>query len=109
MIQDYRKTLAEFQPQFWKPAFGASASSTDYFGGLVTREDALCLVAEVGGKAIGFALVTPTLAPPVYDPGGPTVTLDDFASPTAIAGPKSAPPCWRRSERPDADGAGASL
>jgi GNAT superfamily N-acetyltransferase len=74
-----REQYARYQPVFWRPAAGAAAKHRPYLAGLVASDEVITLVAEDAGQLTGFLIATLTGAPPVYDPGGPTCQIDDFA------------------------------
>ncbi|WP_327087426.1 hypothetical protein OIE66_34630 [Nonomuraea sp. NBC_01738] len=74
-----RETYERYQPVFWRRAAGATESHTAFLTKLVASESVLCLVSEDDGVMTGFAVATLVPSPPVYDPGGLTCTLDDFA------------------------------
>src|SRR5207245_8597168 len=50
-----------------------------YFQRLLPRNEVIALVAEAENTFVGFVIGTITLAPPVYNPGGPVCMIDDFA------------------------------
>jgi hypothetical protein len=54
---------------------------------LVASDEAITLVSEEAGELTGFLVATLTPAPPVYDPGGLTCQIDDFAVVTAARWP----------------------
>jgi hypothetical protein len=74
-----RQQYVEYQPQFWRPAQDAVDRQGAFFASLLARDDAFLGVARQGGRVYGFALARMIDAPPVYDPGGPTCVVDDFA------------------------------
>ena len=74
-----REQYARYQPVFWRPAVGASDIHGPYLAGLVANDEVIALIAEEAGQLTGFLIATLTGAPPVYDPGGPTCQVDDFA------------------------------
>jgi hypothetical protein len=53
----------------------------------VSSDGAICLVSEEAGQLTGFLIATLTPPPPVYDPGGLTCQIDDFAVVTAARWP----------------------
>lgn len=73
-----RRAYAEIAPLFWRPASDADARQAAWFAHLLGRESSLALVADGGSGADGFLLGVVQPAPPVYDPGGLTCTVDDF-------------------------------
>ena len=74
-----RAEYAQAQPVFWRPARGADEKQVGFFGHLLTRENVHVLLAESGGELMGFLVAQVVPAPPVYDPGGPALSIDDFA------------------------------
>ncbi|MFI0423314.1 GNAT family N-acetyltransferase [Spongiactinospora sp. 9N601] len=74
-----REKYAEHQPVFWRCAADAQDRHAEFIATLVEDAKVVCRVAEWDGRFVGFAIGSLVPAPPVYDPGGPTCTLDDFA------------------------------
>jgi hypothetical protein len=74
-----RKQYSRYQPQFWRPAADAADQHRPYLASLVASDDVITLVSAEGGHLTGFLIATLTPAPPVYDPGGLTCLIDDFA------------------------------
>jgi GNAT superfamily N-acetyltransferase len=74
-----RDQYAQYQPLFWRPAAGASAKHQLYLGRLVASDNVISLVSEEAGELTGFLIATLDPAPPVYDPGGLSCDIDDFA------------------------------
>lgn len=58
-------------------SLAAEAQST-FFSRLLERPEVIALVHEQEGKVDGFLLADLVPAPPVYDPGGLTLRVDDF-------------------------------
>ena len=79
LIEAHRVQLKEWQPRFWNPAPGAAEMSKQWFGHLISQTRNLGLVHESDGTIDGFLIATIVPAPPVYDPGGLTCLIDDFA------------------------------
>jgi hypothetical protein len=72
------------QPRFWRQAHDALERHTAYLHGLVDAADFLFLVAGLPvaggtGPVSGFVIARLVPAPPVYEPGGTTCLIDDFA------------------------------
>ncbi len=80
-----RARCAEVLPRFWKPAGDADEKQAAWFTFLLDKEDHLLLVAEGAGTPSGFLIARLMPAPPVYDPGGATVLVDDFCVDDASA------------------------
>jgi GNAT superfamily N-acetyltransferase len=74
-----RQQYAQYQPLFWRPAAGALDVHRPYLAKLVGSDTVITLVSEDAGELTGFLVATLTGAPGVYDPGGPTCQIDDFA------------------------------
>lgn len=74
-----RQAYALHQPVFWRPAADAAEVGRAFLAEQVTRENALAAVHETDGAVDGFVLASIVDAPPVYDPGGRTCAIDDFA------------------------------
>jgi hypothetical protein len=74
-----RNEYARYQPVFWRPASDAEQVQQRYLAKLVSDQDVIALVSEEGGTLTGFLIATIGTAPPVYDPGGLTCSIDDFA------------------------------
>jgi hypothetical protein len=75
-----RVEYARAQPQFWNPAAGAAERHQQFLAELIGREDVVSLVAvDIAQELQGYLFATLVPAPPVYDPGGPTGSIDDFA------------------------------
>ena len=74
-----REQYARYQPLFWRPAAAAAGRHGGYLGRLVASDEVITLVGEEAGQLTGFVVATLNPAPPVYDPGGLTCDIDDFA------------------------------
>ncbi|HEV2889108.1 MAG TPA: hypothetical protein VGX28_01910 [Frankiaceae bacterium] len=74
-----RRAYAEHQPTFWRPAAGAAEVGRAFLAEQAARDSTLAVVHETGGAVDGFLLASVVDAPPVYDPGGRTCAIDDFA------------------------------
>jgi GNAT superfamily N-acetyltransferase len=79
MASARRSQYARYQPVFWAPAPGSEELHKPYLAKLVSDENVITLVAEESGTVTGFVIAMITGAPPVYDPGGQTCQIDDFA------------------------------
>jgi len=73
-----RRQYAAYQPVFWRLAPSARAHHQEYLARLVDDHDVLSLVATLDGQVHGFVIGRLVPAPPVYDPGGPSLYVDDF-------------------------------
>jgi hypothetical protein len=74
-----RSDYARYQPVFWRPATDAKRRHWRFLAKLAASNDAITLVSDDSGRLTGFIIVTFVPAPPVYDPGGLTGLIDDFA------------------------------
>jgi len=74
-----RQEYAGYQPQFWRPATDAVDRQRAFFASLIDEDDTFVVVAREGVNVHGFAVARTVVAPPVYDPGGLTCAVDDFA------------------------------
>ncbi len=74
-----RAQYAQAQPVFWRVAGEADEKQAAFFGQLLTRENVHVLLAESGAELMGFLIAQIVPAPPVYDPGGSVLSIDDFA------------------------------
>jgi hypothetical protein len=79
MAADRRRDYETHQPRFWRQADDALTRHTAFLHGLVDAPDHVFLVAGEPGRVAGFIIGRLTPAPPVYEPGGLTCTVDDFA------------------------------
>ncbi len=74
-----RQSYEPHQPLFWRQADDALARHTAYLHGLVDDPQCIFLVARHGRALSGFVIGRLVPAPPVYEPGGLTCLVDDFA------------------------------
>jgi GNAT superfamily N-acetyltransferase len=79
LAQCRRGFLEQLAPLFWRRSKGAVAWTRRYFRFLLLTGRATLLVAVQEGQVIGMACARKVAVPPVYDPGGPTILVDDFA------------------------------
>jgi hypothetical protein len=79
LIEARRAAYEPYQPIFWRRAKNSARSTRLYYRFLLWRRSSVVLVACVRGSIAGFLIARVSKAPPVYDPGGPTATIDDFA------------------------------
>ena len=78
MIEARRLQYQGYEPAFWKKADDSAETTGPFFEMLFGKEENVCLAAEEAGKQVGFLIALPLRVPPVYDPGGPAATIDDF-------------------------------
>jgi GNAT superfamily N-acetyltransferase len=74
-----RRQYASYQPVYWAPAADAEKLHRPYLGKLIDDEDVITLVSESSGAVTGFVIAFIGDAPRVYNPGGRTCQIDDFA------------------------------
>jgi hypothetical protein len=75
-----RLEYAKAQPMFWNPAADAVERHQQFLAELIERADVVSLVAvDAAPELQGYLFATLVPAPPVYNPGGPTGSIDDFA------------------------------
>lgn len=83
MVELADKARREYEPHapvFQRRAANARDAHRPWLSGLVENPDAGTFVHEdPDGCADGFAVITTLPAPPVYDPGGLSSLIDDFA------------------------------
>lgn len=78
LIQQRRRQLESFDPRFWRPAEHAAAHTRRFYRWLMLTGRGTFLLAEAEGKIVAFLTARRVKAPPVYDPGGTTILVDDF-------------------------------
>jgi hypothetical protein len=74
-----RRQYASHQPVFCAPAPDAEKLHRPYLAKLIADEDVITLVSVSSGAVTGFVIAFIGDAPPVYNPGGRTCQIDDFA------------------------------
>lgn len=79
LAQARRQQYAGYQPAFWRPAADAVQRQRPYLARLIDDEGVLTLVSGPVGEITGYLVGQLVSAPPVYDPGGLTCLIDDFA------------------------------
>lgn len=78
ILETKRLEYQGYEPVFWNKAANSAEIQTGFFTYLLGQEKSWMIVAERAGEVLGFLIATLTPAPPIVDPGGPTVTIDDF-------------------------------
>jgi hypothetical protein len=73
-----RADYAKAQPRFQKPAAEADAKQRLFLRDQLSKPDALFLVHEHAGAVDGWINARLINAPPVYEPGGKILFVDDF-------------------------------
>ncbi len=79
MASSRRRQYSAYQPVFWAPAHNAAEVHKPYLSKLIGEKDVITLVSESSGTLTGFVIASISAAPPVYNPGGLTCQIDDFA------------------------------
>ncbi len=79
LSEQKRVQYQEYQPTFWRKADDSREQQAVYFESLLNEEDIIALVYEQDEKINGFIIAILQPAPAVYDPGGLTCVVDDFA------------------------------
>jgi hypothetical protein len=79
LIEARRERYERYEPRFWHRAANSAQMSQSWFAHLFAQPETVALVAEEAGCIVGFVVATHYPAPPVYDPGGRTALIDDFA------------------------------
>lgn len=79
LAETFREKLEAWQPVYWRRAEGSAELSENYFRQLMANEENCALVNEDYAGVDGFLIATLVDAPPVFDPGGKTCLIDDFA------------------------------
>jgi GNAT superfamily N-acetyltransferase len=83
MVELAHNTRLEYEPHapvFQRPAANAREAHRPWLSQLVENPEAGTFVHEDSdGDVDGFAVITTVPAPPVYDPGGLSSLIDDFA------------------------------
>ena len=79
-LSDARRTeYATYSPVFWRKAADGTEKQAAFFTQRQLRDDnVITLVAEDDGTIQGFVMAGIHHAPPVYDPGGPVCSIDDY-------------------------------
>jgi hypothetical protein len=67
-----------YQPVFWRVAPDAIAQQRDYVASHIANDEVVTLVATLESRLVGFVIGRLVSAPPVYNPGGLTCSIDDF-------------------------------
>ena len=79
LADERRRSYEPHQPLFWRQADDALARHEAYLRGLVEDPACIFLVAREEQVLSGFVVGRLVPAPPVYEPGGLTCLVDDFA------------------------------
>ena len=73
-----RAAYATVSPVFWRPASDADAKQDAWFRRLLGLDSTIALVVDGATGFDGFVIGLIHPAPPVYAPGGPVLSIDDF-------------------------------
>src|SRR5579864_7242442 len=74
-----RSEYERYQPVFWRKADRSGEKQVPFFLAQLTKPNAIVLGHEESGEIDGFVIAVLVESPPVYDPGGWTCLIDDFA------------------------------
>ncbi|MBA3245171.1 MAG: GNAT family N-acetyltransferase [Actinobacteria bacterium] len=79
LAEQKREQYKTHAPVFHRPTEGAREIHEPFLRSLVDDAERVTLVHEADdGNVDGFLIAMLVPAPPVYDPGGPTCSVDDF-------------------------------
>ena len=78
LAEQKREEYRTNAPVFHRPKEGARQIHEPFLASLVEDPERVTLVHEDEGHIDGFLVAMLFPAPPVYDPGGPTCSVDDF-------------------------------
>lgn len=76
LLKAHREQLAGWNPRFWNPSAIAGPMTVAFLGHLVDQAETFLVFDRDGIE--GFLIAMPVANPPVFDPGGPSVLVDDF-------------------------------
>ncbi len=79
LAETKRVQYATYTPRFHQPAPNARSVHRPFLESQLQREKIIALVADDAGIINGFLIASTGPAPPVYDVGGLTTGVDDFA------------------------------
>jgi L-amino acid N-acyltransferase YncA len=77
MIERRRLRYQAYQPVFWRKAANSAQASLSWFAQML-EAGVVAFTALENGRVAGFVFANETREPPVVDPGGKTVSLDDY-------------------------------
>lgn len=90
LVAAKRAQLEAFEPIMWRAGRDASEMTVAFFRHQVAEPNAILLVAEDERSILGFVNAVLQNPPPIYDPGGKTVMIDDFTVVEGEAGDRAA-------------------
>jgi GNAT superfamily N-acetyltransferase len=79
LVAEKRLLLEQLEPVMWRARENSSDHAGAFLRHVIAQPQALAFVAEDGDRFLGFIIGILQDAPPLYDPGGKSVTVDDFA------------------------------
>jgi hypothetical protein len=79
LADSYRQDPRHRAGVFHRPHPDARSRQEPHLASLVSDGDHIALVHQTGDAVDGFVIAALVPAPPVYDPGGLTCLIDDFA------------------------------
>jgi len=79
IAENRRQRYATFQPQFRRVAPGAVEKHAAFLRVLALDDSVVSLVSTHHATVTGYVIGRLVPPPPVYDPGGPSGYIDDFA------------------------------
>jgi len=109
LAEQRRQQYRRYQSQFWRPAEDAVQQQRGFFRGLIDDAQAVVLLAELRSQFRGFVMARTLSAPPVYDPGGLTCLVDDFAVLDPVDWPRVGPALLDRARNWGAEKGAAQL
>ncbi len=74
-----RRQYAAFHPRLWRPAADAATAHRRLLKRALGDPQVIMLVSVDRGQVRGFMVARLVQSPAIYDPGGPTCFIDDFA------------------------------
>lgn len=86
LTEHRRSQYQAYQPTFWCTAPNAAEAQGAFFQTLFDRADHHFLVHASSSGVDGFLIARLVPSPPVYAPGGPTCSIDDFVAPWPLPG-----------------------
>ena len=78
LLTRQRERYEKFAPMFWRLAEDHRGKTRQFLRWKILDPASVVLVCEANSSIEGFLIAAPVETPPVYDPGGPTVLVDDF-------------------------------
>ncbi len=85
-----RAELERHEPVMWRRSRDADEMTRTFYRYQVEEDSVILLVAEIEGRVAGFINGVLQNAPPVYDPGGKALMVDDFVVEAGDSGDRAA-------------------